>query len=761
MTTDAELKEIKALPRRQRRREEPPVDETLPGVEPTPERLPARPPQEDVEPTRRAPPAAVFAGPQGVARRSERELQLQAIDRETQTIAAQEDMEIRKAAYDTVKRLHPLPPQEEALRDKDQAIQDLWNEQAQAIANSFPNLVPGKPPGLAAPREDVDFVGDTFAAFKQKLIEINESPEAAAQFVDDLLQMGQTPDTAIILDIMEIRGELAADFWAQARPWSIVAEELSDAVFPGRELDDVLALAEEDQQGFFDEIRKGPATDDKRELLRHMGYTQPDIEEILRYERMVVPLGGIRTLITVDSNTGRAFDLSNRQVGSYNVMTGELDALPENEWYEDVGNSARVAVTNTWHGGKQAILNYLPEVIDVLIPDMKVAPGMTDLGTSMFVNGMNAYVKGIKDKFRAEYVKNAELHETWFEQHPELQERKEWEEDQWHVGLLADPAYWANEFAKTVPYTVSTMVVQGAATLATGNPLVGFAAGTAFTALITIEDVNAQLIEAGAPEDDAKLWAIPISIVMGSLESAGNLPMLHALSPRISGLFKRQITKELVKRTLPKLIAHKVSKGVITGLSIELGEIITENLQAATIEAGQMIWDEEQGLFEDYLTTTIQTFVATAPFAVIGGGAAMRRAGTSETVGKTDAEPESQGFERDAESGQWFERADLPEAVGDNKGLLSMTPEQVVASMNAVTIPSPIADVGDVGIVTPGVPVEAPAQPTTVRKAPTPSEVPAATARLREVHKQIARDVATQKTLVRPTMWQNLVFAST
>ncbi len=593
-----------------------------------------------------------------------------------------EAAEVQKAAYETVKRLHPLPPEEEVLRDKDQAIRDLWNEQAQAIATAFPDLAPGKPPGLAAPQEG--FARETFDAFRQKLIEIEASPDAASQFTDDLLQMGQTPDTALILDMMGIQGGLAQEFWAQARPWEIVGQEMVDLVFPGQELQDVIDLMVSDpeadvSQDFLNEMRKGPATDEKRELLRHLGFTQADVEGVLRFERMVVPLGGIRTLITVDSNTGRAFDLSNRQVGSYNALTGELDVLPEEAAWKDVGDSLRVSVTNLWHGGKQAILNYLPEVIDVLIPDMKVAPG-TDLGISLFVSGMNAYVKGLKDNFRAEYARNAEQHQTWFEQHPELQQRKEWEVDEWQIGLLADPAYWANEFAKTVPYTLATLAVQGGVTLATGNPFAGFVAGTAFTALVTVEDVRAQLIEAGAPEDDAKLWAVPIAIVMGALESGGNLPMLHALSPAISGLFRRQIAKELIKRSLPKLIAHKVSRGAVTGLTIEFGEIITENLQAATIEAAQMVWDENQGIFEDVFATTIQTAVATAPFAVIGGGSAMRRAGPSETIGKTDIELETQGLERDAKSGQWFDRANLPEGVGNNKGLLSLTPEQVVGS---------------------------------------------------------------------------------
>ncbi|KKN22520.1 hypothetical protein LCGC14_0914180, partial [marine sediment metagenome] len=426
-------------------------------------------------------------------------------------------------------------------------------------------------------------------------------------------------------------------------------------------------------------------------------------------------------------------------------MTREFDAFPEESKIKDVWDTLRVATTNLWHGGKQAILNYLP---DLAFPDMsaagkggvrtgpKAVQGEPDYARSQHFSATLELNKALRDEFRVRYAQNAAEHQEWVEAHPELQNRKEWEIDQWNAGLLADPFYWANEFAKTAPYSIASIAVMATVGAATGNPLAAVAASTAFVALVEIEDIREALIEAGAPEDDAKLWAIPIAIAVGALESAGHLPMMHALAPRVFRLFRKEITNEVVKRSLPKLL---LGAGVAF-LGVEAGEIITENLQAATIAAGQKIWDENQPLFENVFETTIQTAVATAPFAVIGGGSAMRRVAPSRTVGQSDIELEAQGFERDAETGQWFERADLPEGVGDNKGLLSMTPEQIIESVGEA-VPEVVARElgiaraieGDAGIVaaevTPAVPevvarelgvapVEAPAVP------PTPPVVP-------------------------------------
>ncbi len=628
-------------------------------------------------PTRPAPP--VFIGPEGPARRSQRELQLQATDRETQTIAGQEDAEVRKAAYETVKRLHPLPPEEEALRDKDQAVRDLWDEQAQAIAAAFPDL---KPDGIDSTRE-------TFDAFRQKLIEIEASPEAAAQFTDDLLQMGQTPDTALILDMMGIQGELAREFWAQARPWEIVAEELSDAVFPGRPLEDVLALAEEDLSGFIDEIRKGPSTSDKFQLLRHLGFTQSDIQEILRFERVVVPLDGLRALVTVDTVTNRVYDRQGRQVGMFNRMTREFDSEPEESKPKDVWDGFLAAGQHLYQTAQDFTVRSLPNFLFRDLGEFERSIYGDD-----WVDKVNAGNAELRDDFREIYTRNQEEWDEYWERHPELQPRKAWESANWKAGLLKDPAYWAYTFASAAPFMLAVMGTTIAVSAGTANPALGVAAGMGVATAAQTESITDALLAAGAPEDTVAVMALPLGILISSVEVVGDLPILKTVLPAVFRSTTREITEEVAKRSVETLIR----KGLRTITLVEATEIMEEVTQGAIIAAAQKLFDENQPIFENVTNTVIQTAIATAPLAVFGAGVSLRRASPSETVGRTDIELEALGMVKDPETGNWYDEMDLPKGVEVRQSEFA----------EAITIPSPEAIEGEAGIVTPGTQVRTP-----------------------------------------------------
>jgi len=272
------------------------------------------------------------------------------------------------------------------------------------------------------------------------------------------------------------------------------------------------------------------------------------------------------------------------------------------------------------------------------------------------------------DAVRREYIRSEERHELWMKNlPPELKPKPEYTQgvtDNW--SLLKDPGYWGYSIAEALPYTLSIMAAMGATTYVTKNPYAVVAVGTAFATPMSSQDLYQDLIDNGASEEDAAELALPIGVFIGFLEVAADLVTLQLAAPSLK-ILRRNIQSAVVKQVVRWVYAGGAKTRLVRGgLAIFASEELTENLQTITQNTAVNTINENRGIFEGLDETSIQILIQTSPFAIFGGGMAMRYVSPSEAQVVPFERKQAEGWVQDNLTKAWYKPEKIVTIVDGN-----------------------------------------------------------------------------------------------
>lgn len=227
-----------------------------------------------------------------------------------------------------------------------------------------------------------------------------------------------------------------------------------------------------------------------------------------------------------------------------------------------------------------------------------------------------------------------EQYDNYMQSHPEWQTRPEWEGSMKEAvgrnpNLLKSPAYWAYLVARNLPFTLGTVATTLGIGLATGNPMIGLAAGSIFSAPVLQEQSIEALTEMGADEKTAVGISMFVTALVAGIEVAGDVPFLQAIAPKTFSLFSKGLTKEISRSTL-----GLVKSGALNLAKIEATETIEEVLQQIVQNVANKIVNNNASYLDGVVATLMETPIATLPFGVFGGLGGMNEYLNDTRVGK-------------------------------------------------------------------------------------------------------------------------------
>jgi len=390
-------------------------------------------------------------------------------------------------------------------------------------------------------------------------------------------------------------------------------------------LSTMMQWADEDPNAFLQDILAKGRNPDTEALLR--AFEAPDElideiftpvvpEEISIPKTGVFPIDGIRQLVTIDQNTGMAYDRTGNNVGSLDPIKREITTTPPEGKAKDIWDAAVLSAASMWHRTKQYFVSSLPNLLFRDMTDFE-----REIQGDEWADITDARNEALRDKFRQAYARNNAEFEEWVEKRPELQPKREYQEGVMeHPELLKDPYYYAYEIASAAPFMAGVMATAIVTTAVTGNPLVGLTAGMLVATPSQTQDVYEALLENGATEEQATVIANPIGAVISAVEVLGDIPFFKAVAPQLFKFFRKEATEEIAKQTMKGLL----KRGITTATQVEIAETLEEVVQGALQNAAVKIVNEHQDIFEGLADTAIRAAIASAPFALFGGGASIR-----------------------------------------------------------------------------------------------------------------------------------------
>ena len=304
----------------------------------------------------------------------------------------------------------------------------------------------------------------------------------------------------------------------------------------------------------------------------------------------------------------------------------------EGKW-GDVLDALYLGASRFWHGTKQYLTSELPQYLlqtfkglaEGEIPITGV-PGLLQVRPpwakeEKIPEPVREFTQNTLNKLQTDYAEREVQLDKWFESHPELKPRKEWEAGtietiKGNPGILLDPAYIAYLAAESAVFTGTFLASTIGVTAITKNPVLGLMAGVAMTTPAQSHDLYQDLIAAGATPEQAAELSIPIGAVISSVEILGGMQVLRAIAPQFFRSLRRNITREIARRTFRSLLR----KGITTVAKIEIAETIEEIIQGVIQDATVKTIDENRSLLADIPETTVRTLLATLPLAIFGGG---------------------------------------------------------------------------------------------------------------------------------------------
>ena len=534
--------------------------------------------------------------------------------------------------------------------------------------------------------------GDTIASLLNRL-----AAEDPSSIVDAIVERGRSPqsETLLVTLFENITRANVGQLFGDPSPGEEELDRLVDLAFPGMTAVQLDGL--EDEQ-LLRALRTGGRTDAKSRVLEEMGVSPEARRDLLRLQDVVVPLDGVRKLVTQEVETGRIFDQDGRQIGSYNPVTLEVSELPVESMMKDHWDAVVLNSIGAWDNIKGSFFLLMP---NLMFPDpfdledpSKATPGRREELIQMSERN-----RKLRDEFRVKGNESRREFQVLVDKHPEWQPRtKEWAEGiLQHPRLAFDRNYWIYEFASIVPYLVASVGAAGITAALTKSPALAAVAGGAVMVPVESGAIVGELIDNGVNEKQAAEIALVAGVIIGAMEGLGKIPLFKRLSPLLFRKARDEIVRETIRLTLAKL----AKRGIKDYSSVVFIEVFTETLQEGVSNGASRIFDENQSLFEGLPDIAAKTFVATTPLGLAGVAAgahtSFRRAPVTETRGSPDAVLERMGLVKEPKTGDWYRPVDLgTESVADLPHAEGFAPVEEVA----VAVPAE----GEV------IPLEAPAE---------------------------------------------------
>jgi len=328
--------------------------------------------------------------------------------------------------------------------------------------------------------------------------------------------------------------------------------------------------------------------------------------------------------------------------------TPEMKPVPESK-IKDVWDAVRLSTSKFVQDTKQFFSSALPNLIfqDTNPKETRALEQKYGLPTGSItdetIEKLNTKNKEKRDIYEAKYKKADDNYKKWLEEHPELIPREEWREGaiatiKKNPKVLLDPAFWLYHAANSISFSYAVKATTLAVGIATGNPLLAIVAGTAVTYPSIAQNLNEELIANGATPEQAAELSVPIGGIIASVESLGDLPFLAAVSPTFKKLLNKNISNAVVKGIVKKGFLNTLKKGAITVAKIELSETFEEVVQGAIQDATLQTVNENIDILKNIPETIVQTLIATAPTALIGGASDIRNITLNQKIDKIQRE---------------------------------------------------------------------------------------------------------------------------
>ena len=395
-------------------------------------------------------------------------------------------------------------------------------------------------------------------------------------------------------------GELDASDWAKLKEQEYLeTEQIFGAVFPKRDIEEVIAYAENNFEGF-------------RNDLLEIGRT-PEVEALLR------EMYGEVTPEQFDEFFGTTEE----------ITTIPAPFKPESK-IKDIWDAFYSGMARMWYQSKEYVLTTLPnkilgELIGAakgkipIVPLVLVTPPLWE--RKEISAPVEKWAESISNKLKQGYIKRKLGYEEWVKEHPELKPRAEWEggtieKIKENPRILLDPAYIGYVAAESAAYTLAFLGATLGVGALTQNPYLGIMAGVAVTTPAQSQDLYEDLMANGATEEQAANMAVPIGALISSIEVVGGMPVLKAIAPGFFSAFRRNAQKEIAEQAMSSIL----KKGLTSVGKIELGETLEEVVQGAIQDATVKTINANQDLFANIPETVVRTLLATFPLAILGGG---------------------------------------------------------------------------------------------------------------------------------------------
>ena len=492
-----------------------------------------------------------------------------------------------------------------------------------------------------------------------------------------------------------------------------------------------------DTEGFVQDLRAKGRTSATEGLLRSLGVT--DMGEVF---------GGLEPVEPTEQPPLRPEDELAFELAPEFFATG----TPTETGWKAVWNKLRTSGSQFWFKTKDYFLTVLPTV---LFPDKaeikRNQPGFPE----HLLDQKATQNREMRDAFRAKSAENREIYEEWVNKHPELKPPPEWEGEILTLlkddpTLILNPAFIGFIAADSAAFMAAFWSATAAVGFVTKNPIAGMAAGVAVTTPAQSQDLYEDLLWAGAKEKQAAQLAIPVGLLISSVEMVGGLAVLKAVGAMPGMRPFYQLLRRNVQRELGKSILKEMTKRGLTSFTeIELSEIFEEIIQQSIQNALVKTFDESREVLGGITETILRTFISVLPLGILGGGTNVAQTYRQMSPNQRQQVEQRQTALEDAgippeqaemiavtevletEEGQTvvkeaMEQAEItPEVTPTPRGELVQPSRRVEPTEEAVTPTAPVARVEpEVGEVTPRVRrgekgfVRLPGEPEPVRTLP-------------------------------------------
>ncbi len=506
----------------------------------------------------------------------------------------------------------------------------------------YPDIAPPDTPGAVTPEEYLTpLMRDDPAVFIADLYSRTSVTNA-----EDVLRLLNVPDDVISGISQKVEG---AGLQEEKQT------QVIQAIFPDFSVEDLGNLINENPTLFWDTIQTGNSRESKVALLQMLGMSQAEIDNVLRFQNLEVPVDGQNMRLSVDMQNQVAYDERGDFVGRWNPATQEFTKAPQEAVAKDIFDWVIWGAKGYWENIENFALTVIPELVFKYMTMTPLPSGVEQQAAEV-----------AKTELRRLYAENKTGYEEWMLKHPEMKPSADYQEGAFkHPELLKDPRYYVYELANITPFLVTAA---GMAALTGGVGLGAMLGTAAIMTPIEGQQVYEDLIAAGAPEDKAAELALAAGTLIASLESVGRIPLLKQISPLLMRKFKGEATKALVKRGVAETIKRFGRNFTVD----EFSEVSTEVLQEIVGNTAVSFFDENRDILANLPDIAVKTAVATLLPGGFGAGVSVRQVAPSITKTLSEVEMKARGWVQDIQTQKWYQK------LGEETGAIEL-PEGEIA----------------------------------------------------------------------------------